>query len=438
MKSSIRTTVCLFACDDSPQSFEHLLWTVLNHVAPGEIELRLGFVRAEVDFALNLGSLCPDGVTPQYYLLPGGIERFQWFGRDGLRKAGRKAGDIQGSFGVRKRSLNVPNFPNTQESGDSLTGGYTRGITDTTTTTDVDSYSDASGAVSVNESSSTTTTGTQTGNYVTGGYSLTNSASESYSMTETASAFTLTETGSESNNTNENGNTISGGYTRTIMGTDTYSMTETGTNSGNPFSEVVTGTDTVTLTETGNTGTQAYDRSIVGTGTYTRTDSGTGATLSNVPSGTLSYTATETANVLGAEFSQAETGTNRYSLLEHFTNVSNTGNGNTPGNMNFSPFGQPFVDPNPPFQDPVETAITGAIIAYIRVLDARLSSPLYAVRLQATRNLKMISEQYPELVAFVFSTVPVPATEVEHIRRRGEVSTYSALYQAWLRARPPL
>jgi hypothetical protein len=31
--------------------------------------------------------------------------------------------------------------------------------------------------------------------------------------------------------------------------------------------------------------------------------------------------------------------------LEHFTDVSNTSSSNSPGNMNFYPFGQPFVDP---------------------------------------------------------------------------------------------
>jgi hypothetical protein len=85
MKSSTRATVCVFACDEPPQSLEPSLSSVLNHAPSPEIELRMGFVRAEVDFALTVGSLCPDGVTPQYYLLPGGIERFQWFGRDGLR-----------------------------------------------------------------------------------------------------------------------------------------------------------------------------------------------------------------------------------------------------------------------------------------------------------------------------------------------------------------
>jgi hypothetical protein len=120
-------------------------------------------------------------------------------------------------------------------------------------------------------------------------------------------------------------------------------MTETGTNSGGTFSESVTGSDTPTLTEGGNTANQIFTRTVTIAGSYIRTDSGPGATLAS-GSGTIGASSTETADARSGILSQAR-GSDRYSLLEHFNDVSNTTSGNQPGNMNFSPFGQPFVDP---------------------------------------------------------------------------------------------
>ena len=89
---------------------------------------------------------------------------------------------------------------------------------------------------------------------------------------------------------------------------------------------------------------QTMEQTVTGTGTYTGTDSGAGATLSS-GTGTIGYTDTESSDALSGAFTQSQTGTDRYGLLEHFNNVSNTGSGNTPGNMNFSPVGEPFEDP---------------------------------------------------------------------------------------------
>jgi hypothetical protein len=85
MNPSRRAMVCFFAADDSSDSFQPLLWSVLNHAPLAQIELRMGFLRAELDFCFALGELCPDLVTPQYCLLQEDIERYQWFGREGLR-----------------------------------------------------------------------------------------------------------------------------------------------------------------------------------------------------------------------------------------------------------------------------------------------------------------------------------------------------------------
>jgi hypothetical protein len=65
-------------------------------------------------------------------------------------------------------------------------------------------------------------------------------------------------------------------------------------------------------------------------------------------SSTLSYTMSETANVLSGEFSETLTGYDRYSLLTPygggFKNVADTSGTATPGHLNFSPFGEAYVD----------------------------------------------------------------------------------------------
>jgi hypothetical protein len=146
--------------------------------------------------------------------------------------------------------------------------------------------------------------------------------------------------------TTENGNTVQGSYTRTTSGQDGYNISETGQNSGGSFTETVGGGDNYTLTESGNSADQTFTRTITGGGSYTRQDSGAGATLAS-GSGSISYTENESADARSGNLSQTETGSERYSLLEKFNNAANTGGGNTPGNMNFLPFGQPFVDPDP-------------------------------------------------------------------------------------------
>jgi hypothetical protein len=270
----------------------------------------------------------------------------------------------------------ISNVSTTQDTGNFVTGAYTTAASGTITTTDSDSYgklvtisSLAQNSLTspVMESSSETSASVETGNSITGAYTTSATATRTYSLNDSEADYSLTtvvsggsatvtstllensaltEIGTLGSTTNETGNTVDGNYSRTIAGTDAYSMTESGTNTGNAFSENLTGTDTVTLTETGNPSADTFDRSIVGTGTYNRTDAGAGATLSNVTGGAISYSLAETGDALGAVFSQVLTGTDRYGLLEHFTDVSNTGGGNGLGNMNFYPFGQAFVDPN--------------------------------------------------------------------------------------------
>jgi hypothetical protein len=127
-------------------------------------------------------------------------------------------------------------------------------------------------------------------------------------------------------------------------------MTEAGTNSGGSYTETVAGNDDYTQVDNGNLGTGFYTRTIDGTGTYNRSDTGLGATLPS-GSGTIGYHVNQTGDPHSGTFASTETGTDRYGLLEAFKDVSNTQNGQTPGHMNFYPFGQAFVDP---YGDPAD------------------------------------------------------------------------------------
>jgi hypothetical protein len=57
------------------------------------------------------------------------------------------------------------------------------------------------------------------------------------------------------------------------------------------------------------------------------------------------YEDIETEDATSGTLTQALTGLDRYGILEYWNDVSNTGSGKTPGNMNFSPVGRAFVDP---------------------------------------------------------------------------------------------
>jgi hypothetical protein len=198
--------------------------------------------------------------------------------------------------------------------------------------------------------------GTNDGNVITGDYTQNETAAGTYTMTESdgpvsgptrdiaVGNFSLNETGSLSLTTAETGNTQDGSYTRTQSATDLYTLTEVGKNIGGMFTETVIGTDTPTLTESGNSANQYYSRSITGGGTYTLSESGTGGT-ETPGTRTNSYALTETSDARSGMLSQSETGTDRYGMLERYVNVANTSSGNQPGNMDYHPFGRPFVDP---------------------------------------------------------------------------------------------
>ncbi len=236
---------------------------------------------------------------------------------------------------------------NTNETGNDLSGDYTIGTTGTTTTSDTDAYNPTGGStLTMGENSSQTCTEQETGNSISGDYTLSATAAGTYTMQEytdytgpgtggsmggmggTSVTFTLTETGSLATTTNEPGNTVAGDYSQVETASDGYTLAETGTNGSGSFSVTVVDAETATLTATGNTANQTMNRTIVGVGSG------------------YSYTVTETADARSGYRTQAESGTDRYSLVPYFVNVSDTDNADMPGNMDYSPFGQPFVDPS--------------------------------------------------------------------------------------------
>ncbi len=120
-------------------------------------------------------------------------------------------------------------------------------------------------------------------------------------------------------------------------------MVETGQAPGGGYSQTLQGNETNTLSETGNTPDQTFQRSVTGSGSYSLQDSGLGATLASGP-GSNSYSLQESGDWKSGSLSQTETGQDRYSLLQGFINVSNAAPGAGPGNLDYSPFGEPYSD----------------------------------------------------------------------------------------------
>ncbi len=231
------------------------------------------------------------------------------------------------------------------ESGDDFTGAYTRNTSSSGTTT----LQDSAGGVGTNESDSQTSTRQESGDNFTGSYTAQLTSSDNYGMTQTAGgsdSFSLTESGSATSSGQESGNSVTGAYSRGLSGDDSYAMAESGQSLGGSYSATLQGSETTSVSETGNTPDQTFQRTESGNGSYNLTDSGPGATM---PSGvgSNSYSLQESGDWKSGSLSQSETGQDRYSLLQGFANVSNATPGAGPGNLDYSPFGQPFTDAAP-------------------------------------------------------------------------------------------
>jgi hypothetical protein len=78
MSQACRAAVCLLVQGDSHERFRRCLWSVLDHMPPERVELRLAFSESVQSFHYTLGTLTPDGAWPARDVLPGGTERWNW------------------------------------------------------------------------------------------------------------------------------------------------------------------------------------------------------------------------------------------------------------------------------------------------------------------------------------------------------------------------
>lgn len=230
--------------------------------------------------------------------------------------------------------------PTTYETGNEVTGTFNRTVTGSDTRVLDDSGWDSTSSDSVTESNSGSYTRFEGGDSVTGAYGTTIERSDHYDLYESVTTdednnFTLTGTGDSTGTSYEMGNSVLGTYTVNDHGDDTYTLTEAGAQAGTAFSSSLNGSEWFSVAESGN-----HD-----TGVLLRDDTGGGGYTLDGTAGSTSYSVHERADSRAGHFSISETGTDRYRLLPQFLDVSNTGDGTAPGNMDFHPYGEPFVDP---------------------------------------------------------------------------------------------
>jgi hypothetical protein len=327
-----------------------------------------------------------------------------------------------GSFSKAASNQEVDNHPsgsssyteltsdsgNTQENGNSITTDFSvsifNGVTGYFMT---DTGGTADGSFTVTENASGSYNDVKTGNSTNGSYVDGRTETDNYSMTEVGSdpfgdTFTLNLNGANGFQISENGNSVLATYNRTTNGSDNYSMSENGFNGGKKFSQAITGTDVYNVQELGNNKTGTFSRIDTGTDTYDLKQNGAGITKHPPLHGTLNYNDTETGDTRAGSFKLTKGGADRFSLLQFFIDVSNTGNGYTPGNMEFHPAGMPFTDgrvqkpPKPSKEDTREgtIAVVGWLdrIAYDKVgIDVEFSKD--AADPKASKVFGIITDQ---------------------------------------------
>jgi hypothetical protein len=198
---------------------------------------------------------------------------------------------------------------------------------DNTTLTEVGL--DAAGGFTIVQTSADTSSQQETGNSVSGAYSLTLYLTQGYTLAQTDTArpgvYTVTETGTAWTVRQETGSSLDGTYQATATGSDQYAVSETGFEGNvNPVSATLTGVDSSVLSANGN----------ALTGDLSSTQAGQGGVSGSGINGTaVSFTVQESGNALAGGFTLAETGTDRNDLLPQFNNPAS---GAAPGTQLFS------------------------------------------------------------------------------------------------------
>ena len=121
---------------------------------------------------------------------------------------------------------------------------------------DIPGAVDSGQGYSVSETSTDGFTQTETSDTDSGANSITEYDLTTYSLAETNSVlgtWSLSENGVEILTFTQTGNSVSGGYSQSATATDDYTLIQTGTVSAAAYSESVTGQDDATQQEWGNT-----------------------------------------------------------------------------------------------------------------------------------------------------------------------------------------
>jgi hypothetical protein len=130
---------------------------------------------------------------------------------------------------------------------------------------------------------------TESGNSVTGAYTLVEIGAQAYDVRQAfqpdsiGNSYSLHETGSNATTLTQTGSTVTGNYSQSLNSSDNYTLTETGQRmeAGNAgwlvYTETLTATETSTAIETGNSLNGLFQRSVTGgTGATTATLTETG------------------------------------------------------------------------------------------------------------------------------------------------------------------
>jgi hypothetical protein len=214
----------------------------------------------------------------------------------------------------------------------------------------------------------------ESGNTLTGSYTFSESATQGYTFTETeskssgfgpgssTSSFSLLENGHNAYTVTQSGNHVTGVYSLYQSGTDSFTVAETGgtsssgggggggggsssgSGSSSTWGLTLSGADSYSTHEVGNELSGLFNRTTSGGGSDMLSESGSIAGLPYNSTPSTGYTLSETGNDLSGELSLTETGSDRYSLIYQFDNASNAvlSNGNGPGDVDYSPVGVPF------------------------------------------------------------------------------------------------
>ena len=151
------------------------------------------------------------------------------------------------------------------------------------------------------------------------------------------------------------------------------------------------GSENYTVTDSSDSLNQTSGQTITGTGAYTLTDMGQGP-RSGLDFRLLRYTLVANDDNASGELSNRKRAATAMVYWQAFNNVANVGASSTPGNMNYSPYGQPFVDPDAiqTYQKIAPNQIAG--LRHAAIVQLTVSNQAQIVIIQYYRNQNIIDD----------------------------------------------